>query len=77
MWTGAGNPLKEIPTTADAMAPMMSCPSAPMLKRPLLKANRNARAVNVMGVAFASVCPMAYMLPKAPLYMAEYAWIGE
>ena len=41
-WSGQGTPVTAKPTQAAARAPTESCPSAPMLNRPALKARATA-----------------------------------
>jgi hypothetical protein len=50
-WTNIGSPCRENPTKVATIAPTYSCPSAPMLNRPLRKPRATARPVKMSGVA--------------------------
>ena len=58
------------PTRAAAMAPMSSCPSAPMLNTLHLKATATARPVSITGTALPRVTVKATPVPKAPCQRA-------
>lgn len=45
------------PAHAVASAPILSCPSAPILNKPALKANATERPVKISGVALNNTCP--------------------
>ena len=52
------------------MAPMSSCPSAPMLNTLHLKATATARPVSITGTALPRVTVKATPVPKAPCQRA-------
>ena len=56
-WKGAGA-LTQSPTAIAAMEPAITCPSAPMLKRPTRKAKPTDSPVRMIGMAWMMNSPM-------------------
>ena len=65
------------PIAPAAIAPIMSCPSAPIFHSAPENASETASPVKISGVDFTSVSTHAYQLPKAPAPSAANTPSGD
>ncbi len=63
--SGAGNASAR-PATAAASAPQINCPSAPMLKRPTVKATATDKPVSTSTLPLSALSPSGRAPPTAP-----------
>ena len=60
------------PTHAEANAPILIWPSAPILNNPALNAIATDSPVSTSGVALNKTCPIPYEFPRVSVNISEY-----